>query len=126
MSDTALVAGPGSALPGETPVLEVRNLVKHFPIYAGDVIRRRVGEVHAVCDVSFDLYPRSTLGLVGESGSGKSTTGRCLLRLHEPTSGSVALQGRGTCWPCARGRCESCGGNSRSSSRIPTPRSTPG
>jgi oligopeptide/dipeptide ABC transporter ATP-binding protein len=75
-------------------VLEVRNLVKHFPIYAGDVIRRRVGEVHAVCDVSFDLYPRSTLGLVGESGSGKSTTGRCLLRLHEPTSGSVHFQGR--------------------------------
>jgi peptide/nickel transport system ATP-binding protein/oligopeptide transport system ATP-binding protein len=72
----------------------VRNLVKHFPIYAGDVIRRRVGEVHAVCDVSFDLYPRSTLGLVGESGSGKSTIGRCLLRLHEPTSGSVRFKGR--------------------------------
>jgi peptide/nickel transport system ATP-binding protein/oligopeptide transport system ATP-binding protein len=76
------------------PVLEVRNLVKHFPIYAGDLIRRRVGEVHAVCDVSFDLHARSTLGLVGESGSGKSTTGRCLLRLHEPNSGSVRFKGR--------------------------------
>jgi oligopeptide transport system ATP-binding protein len=75
-------------------VLEVRNLVKHFPILGGDIIRRRVGEVHAVCDVSFDLFPRSTLGLVGESGSGKSTIGRCLLRLHEPTSGSVHFNGR--------------------------------
>ncbi len=82
------------SLPGATPVLEVRNLVKHFPIYAGDVIRRRVGQVHAVCDVSFDLHPRSTLGLVGESGSGKSTTGRCLLRLHEPTAGSVRFKGQ--------------------------------
>ena len=93
MSDT-LPSPVRAALPSETPVLEVRNLVKHFPTYAGDVIRRRVGEVHAVCDVSFDLYPRSTLGLVGESGSGKSTTGRCLLRLHEPTSGSVRFKGR--------------------------------
>jgi len=75
-------------------VLEVRNLVKHFPILSGDIIRRRVGEVHAVCDVSFDLFPRSTLGLVGESGSGKSTIGRCLLRLHEPTAGSVHFNGR--------------------------------
>jgi peptide/nickel transport system ATP-binding protein/oligopeptide transport system ATP-binding protein len=75
-------------------VLEVRNLVKHFPITGGDIIRRRVGEVHAVCDVSFDLFPRSTLGLVGESGSGKSTIGRCLLRLHEPTAGSVRFEGR--------------------------------
>jgi peptide/nickel transport system ATP-binding protein/oligopeptide transport system ATP-binding protein len=94
VSDTLPSALPAPALSGVTPVLEVRNLVKHFPIYAGDVIRRRVGEVHAVCDVSFDLYPRSTLGLVGESGSGKSTTGRCLLRLHEPTAGSVRFQGR--------------------------------
>jgi len=78
----------------EPAVLEVRNLVKHFPIYAGDFVRRRVAEVHAVCDVSFDLHPRATLGLVGESGSGKSTIGRCLLRLHEPTSGAVRFKGR--------------------------------
>ena len=76
------------------PVLEVRNLVKHFPVYSGDLVRRRVAEVHAVCDVSFDLRPRSTLGLVGESGSGKSTIGRCLLRLHQPTSGTVTFKGR--------------------------------
>ena len=89
MSET-LPAAPA----GAPPVLEVRNLVKHFPIYSGDFVRRRVGEVHAVCDVSFDLHPRSTLGLVGESGSGKSTIGRCLLRLHDPTSGSVRFKGR--------------------------------
>jgi peptide/nickel transport system ATP-binding protein/oligopeptide transport system ATP-binding protein len=76
------------------PVVEVRNLVKHFPVYAGEVIRRKVGEVHAVCDVSFDLHPRTTLGLVGESGSGKSTTGRCLLRLYEPTAGSIRFRGQ--------------------------------
>jgi oligopeptide transport system ATP-binding protein len=76
------------------PVLEVRNLVKHFPISAGDFVRRNVGQIHAVCDVSFDLRRRSTLGLVGESGSGKSTIGRCLLRLHEPTSGAVRFEGR--------------------------------
>ena len=77
-----------------TAVVEVRNLVKHFPVTGGEFIRRQVGEVHAVCDVSFDLFPGQTLGLVGESGSGKSTTGRCLLRLHEPTSGSVHYEGR--------------------------------
>ena len=78
---------------GAAPVLEVRNLVKHFPVHRGDLVRRKVGDVHAVCDVSFELRARSTLGLVGESGSGKSTTGRCLLRLHEPTSGEVRFKG---------------------------------
>ena len=75
-------------------MVSVRNLVKHFPVHAGELIRRQVGQVHAVCDVSFDLYPRATLGLVGESGSGKSTTGRCLLRLHEPTAGEIRFRGR--------------------------------
>ena len=73
-----------------TPVLEVRNLVTEFPIRAG-VLRREVGRVQAVSDVSFDLMPNETLGVVGESGCGKTTLGRSLLRLIEPTSGSVRL-----------------------------------
>jgi len=70
------------------PLLRVRDLVKHFPLRGG-ILRREVGRVHAVDGVSFELASGETLGLVGESGCGKSTTGRCILRLIEPTSGSV-------------------------------------
>ena len=75
------------------PLLEVRNLVKHFPIRGG-LLNRTVDKVHAVDGVSFSLQPGETLGVVGESGCGKSTTGRCLLRLIEPTSGQVLFDGR--------------------------------
>ncbi|WP_084614545.1 ABC transporter ATP-binding protein [Nakamurella lactea] len=75
------------------PVLRVQNLVKHFPIRRG-VFGKQVGAIHAVDDVSFDLYAGRTLGLVGESGSGKTTTGRAVIRLVEPTAGSVMLDGR--------------------------------
>ncbi len=74
------------------PLLEVQDLVKHFPIYRG-LLRRRVGEVRAVNGVSFKLDAGETLAVVGESGCGKSTTGRALLRLIEPTSGAVRLGG---------------------------------
>ncbi|MFD0202669.1 MULTISPECIES: ABC transporter ATP-binding protein [Saccharothrix] len=80
--------------PGETPLLEVKDLVKSFPVRGGGIIPRTVGQVQAVSGVSFDLYPGETLGLVGESGCGKSTTGRAILQLHKPTSGSVKFQGR--------------------------------
>ena len=75
-------------------LLEVTDLVKEFPIMSGGLIRRQVGKVHAVSGVSFQLEPGETLGLVGESGSGKSTTGRAVLQLHEPTSGSVRYDGQ--------------------------------
>ena len=75
------------------PILSVRNLVKHFPVRSTGLLRRQVGEVHAVCGVSFDLAERETLGLVGESGSGKSTTARALLNLQPATSGEVYYQG---------------------------------
>jgi oligopeptide/dipeptide ABC transporter ATP-binding protein len=71
------------------PVVSARNLVKHFPVRAQGIIKRKIGEVHAVCDVSLDLYPNETLGLVGESGCGKSTTARLLLNLIPVTSGAV-------------------------------------
>ncbi len=75
-------------------LIEVRDLVKEFPIRAGGLLRREAGKVHAVSGVSFDVNEGETVGLVGESGSGKSTTGRALLQLHDPTSGSVKYQGR--------------------------------
>ncbi|MGH9277413.1 MAG: ABC transporter ATP-binding protein [Acidimicrobiales bacterium] len=75
------------------PVVEVRDLVKHFPVYRSGFVRRRIGEVHAVCGVSFDLRRGRTLGLVGESGSGKTTVGRSVLKLDAPTSGEIRFHG---------------------------------
>ncbi len=80
-------------MPVDTPVLEVRKLVKRFPVRRG-LFRRTVAQVHAVDDVSFDIGQGETLSLVGESGSGKTTTGRCVLRLVEPTSGEIRFEGQ--------------------------------
>jgi peptide/nickel transport system ATP-binding protein len=78
----------------ETPLLEVRHLVKHFPIKSGVLIDREVGRVLAVDDVSLAVNEGETLGLVGESGCGKSTLCRTILQLLDPTSGSVRFEGR--------------------------------
>jgi oligopeptide/dipeptide ABC transporter ATP-binding protein len=75
------------------PLLSVRELVKYFPIRQG-FLRRTDGAVRAVDGISFDVLPGETLGLVGESGCGKTTAGRCVLRLIEPTSGSVRFAGQ--------------------------------
>jgi len=75
-------------------ILEVHGLCKYFPIRRG-LLRMTVGHIQAVEDVSFDVRHGETLGLVGESGCGKTTAGRCLLRLIEPTSGSILLRDNG-------------------------------
>jgi oligopeptide transport system ATP-binding protein len=78
----------------KTPLLEVKNLQKYFPIRSGILFERTVDYVRAVDDVSFEVGEGETLGLVGESGSGKSTTGYCVLQLLKPTGGSICFQGQ--------------------------------
>ncbi len=78
----------------QKPLVEVRDLKKHFPIRRGLIIQREVAAVRAVDGVTFDIFPGETLGLVGESGCGKSTTGRTMLQLYRPTSGSVFFKGK--------------------------------
>ncbi|MEV4396182.1 dipeptide ABC transporter ATP-binding protein [Nonomuraea sp. NPDC049607] len=74
-------------------LLEVENLVKHFPITSGMLIKQTIGQVRAVDGVSLELSPGETLGLVGETGCGKSTLARCIAGLHPITSGSVRFDG---------------------------------
>jgi ABC-type oligopeptide transport system ATPase subunit len=80
-----------SAVPGGTPLLDVRHLQKHFA--RGGGLLGRPSVVRAVDDVTFSVEEGETFGLVGESGSGKTTTGRCILRLIEPTGGDVLFRG---------------------------------
>jgi oligopeptide/dipeptide ABC transporter ATP-binding protein len=85
---------PTRAGESRQPILEVRDLKKHFPIHSSGIIRRSIGAVQAVDGVSFEVPRGGALGLVGESGCGKSTTGRLITRLYDPTSGSMKFDGR--------------------------------
>ena len=80
--------------PASDALLTVSGLTKHFPVNRGIIIRRRVGLVRSVDDVSFDVTRGETLGIVGESGCGKTTTARMLTRLIEPTAGQIIFDGR--------------------------------
>ena len=85
----AEAAAPPGPIAARAPILSVPHLVKHFTGRSG----RTRFDIHAVCDVSFDLAEGETLGLVGESGCGKSTTGRAILQLHRATAGEVMFKG---------------------------------
>jgi hypothetical protein len=78
--------------PDSVPLLEVRDLKKHYPIRRG-LLKRTVGQVYAVDGISFSIPPRTTLALVGESGCGKSTTGYCIMRLLDTTAGEILFVG---------------------------------
>src|SRR6187549_1108354 len=90
----ASARAPGPPARRGEALIEVRDLVKHFPLTSGIIFQRQIGAVRAVDGVSFDVMRGETLGIVGESGCGKSTTARLLLRLLDPTSGSIEFDGR--------------------------------
>ncbi len=90
-AEKAAVTAPAAVADGE--LLRVDHLVKNFPVTAGAVMQRKVGEVSAVADVSFSIVPGQTFGMVGESGCGKTTIGRLIVGLEKATSGSIVLDG---------------------------------
>jgi len=79
--------------PDNDLTVEVKNLKMYFPITRG-ILRRKIADIKAIDDISFNIKTNETLGLVGESGCGKTTTGRCILRLYEPTAGTIIFNGK--------------------------------
>src|SRR5687767_8270208 len=98
---TPMAVAPRAARPesqsgstGGDVLLDVQDLVMHFPLTQGIIFQRKVGAVRAVDGISFQIKRGETLGLVGESGCGKSTTGRAILQLYKPTAGHVIFDGQ--------------------------------
>ncbi|MEV6576738.1 dipeptide ABC transporter ATP-binding protein [Streptomyces sp. NPDC051582] len=93
-SETAAVAAIEAPVDRGEPILQVRNLVKHFPLTQGILFKKQIGAVRAVDGISFDLHQGETLGIVGESGCGKSTVAKLLMLLETATSGEVFYKGQ--------------------------------
>ncbi len=89
-----VVAAIESPVERGEPILQVRNLVKHFPLTRGILFKRKIGAVKAVDGISFDLHQGETLGIVGESGCGKSTVAKLLMTLEHATAGEVFYKGQ--------------------------------
>jgi len=88
------VSRPAPRQGGADPLVQVRGLVKHFPLTRGILIQRKIGAVQAVDGVSLDVHRGETLGIVGETGCGKSTTARLIMRLLDPTAGEIRFDGQ--------------------------------
>ena len=93
-ADASLPGSKSKRTPGAAPILDVRGLVKHYPIGSGLRLRRRAGFIQAVDGVDFAIHTGETLGLVGESGCGKTTVARTLMLLEEPSAGEALFHGR--------------------------------
>src|SRR3954452_3177589 len=87
------MSGETTPTNGATPLLEIEHVTQHFPVKSGVLVDRTVAKVHAVDDVTFTLREGETLGLVGESGCGKTTLSRTVLKLLDPTSGTLRFHG---------------------------------
>ena len=94
MSAVEPVSRPAPRQGGADPLVQVRGLVKHFPLTRGILIQRKIGAVQAVDGVSLDVHRGETLGIVGETGCGKSTTARLIMRLLDPTAGEIRFDGQ--------------------------------